>query len=575
MIPHRDRLAQIQSFTEYLQDVFTTAVRGAWLAQGIWQQCLVASLVQAGIEYTLLDDFHFERPAPQIEGPFGYYLTESDGHLLKVFPACPALANGISFVEPALVHDFLSRLAQRRPGSTVVFALDSSELENPPGTASHIDPLAWLERFCEMITSDGDWLEITTLAALADRSLPLGKVFPSDSAYRWRNDQSRRPEADEMYARMLGISERLAAAGRHPDADPDFLEAARLELHQAQCSSAYHATGPSGLLELPYLRNAVYAHLISAHNALDEMEGTTGPRVRVDVRDFNFDARQEVRLENDCLIALARPARGGHIYELDLRAHLTNALATLDRPREDSEGSTLDHPAQPQQRINDPHPRKALVDHFFPVEAKLEDLVACRDIDCGDFALGTFQAKVQRQPREVALIMERAGRAGEHTIRLRKTITLAAGEPVLSIRYEIAQIPADACLHFAVEFNLAGMPGQPQECSFSNPAGITLGPMSAELDLPHEIGLLLTDHSSGLSTSLAWSQSAGLWSIPIETLSHRGGGIARVHQSSAVIPHWHITPDETGRWEVSIQWAFEPVTPIAAPRQLSDLALSK
>ena len=269
------------------------------------------------------------------------------------------------------------------------------------------------------------------------------------------------------------------------------------------------------------------------------------------------------------------PPAGGHIYELDLRTQLTNALATFDRRPDDPLTPNLDHPAQPRQPVIDPHPRKAIVDHFFPIEAKLDDLVACRDIDCGDFALGTFQAKVQRHSREVALIMERAGRAGQHAIRLRKTIALAAGEPVLSIRYEITEIPADICLHFAVEFNLAGMPGQPQDCSFSNPAGTKLGPLSAELDLPHEIGLLLTDHSSGLSTSLAWSQSAGLWSFPIETLSHRGDTNSRVHQSSAVIPHWHITPDEKGRWEVSIQWAFEHSAPVAAQRQLSDLALSK
>ena len=47
--------------------------------------------------------------------------------------------------------------------------------------------------------------------------------------------------------------------------------------------------------------------------------------------DFNLDARQEVRLENDHLIALVRPAQGGHVYELDVRRAATNLLATLDR----------------------------------------------------------------------------------------------------------------------------------------------------------------------------------------------------------------------------------------------------
>ena len=41
--------------------------------------------------------------------------------------------------------------------------------------------------------------------------------------------------------------------------------------------------------------------------------------------------RQEVRIENDQLIAFIRPAIGGHLYELDSRQAQVNLLATLDR----------------------------------------------------------------------------------------------------------------------------------------------------------------------------------------------------------------------------------------------------
>jgi 4-alpha-glucanotransferase len=559
MIPHRDRVGQIRAFTEQIQDVFSTHVRGAWLAEGVWEQSLVTSLVQAGIEFTVLDDFHFERGPSQVEGPFGYYLTEAEGHLLKVFPACPALPNGICFVEPNLVHDFLSRLAERRPGSTVVFAVDDSVFGSSSDVRSHVNMLAWLERFCEMIVADGDWLELTTFASLADRTLPLGKVYLSDSAFRWRNLQSRRAEGDEMYARMLGISQRLAAAASNVESDPDYLEVARLELYRGQCSSAYHASRAGAGLYLPHLRNAVYRHLIAAHNALDEIEGNSGPRVRADVGDFNLDARQEVRLENDCLIASVRPAQGGHVSELDLREQLINALATLA------------HQGKAEPSLFDRHPRKALVDHFYPVEATLEDVVGGRAVDCGDFAVGTFQAKVQRESRRVALIMNRAGRAGDHSIRLRKTISLAAGEATLFVRYEIDQIPSDACLHFGVEINLAGMGEQFQGCSYLNPNGTRLGPSSRPLDLPHENGLRLNDPSSDLCVSLGWSQSAGLWCFPIVTAIQCETGRDHIHQSSAVIPHWHVSPDEQARWEVSIRWSFEQAAVNSAEVRPRDL----
>ncbi len=101
-----------------------------------------------------------------------------------------------------------------------------------------------------------------------------------------------------MYARMLGISRRLAAVSAANRADPDYLEIARRELFRGQCNCPYWH-GAFGGLYLPHLRNAVYRSLIAAHNALDDAEGITGPRVAIEVGDFNLDARQEVRLEND------------------------------------------------------------------------------------------------------------------------------------------------------------------------------------------------------------------------------------------------------------------------------------
>jgi alpha-amylase len=59
MIPHRDRVGQIRAFSQYLQDLFPTRIRGMWLAERVWEQHLASALVEAGIEYTVLDDFHF------------------------------------------------------------------------------------------------------------------------------------------------------------------------------------------------------------------------------------------------------------------------------------------------------------------------------------------------------------------------------------------------------------------------------------------------------------------------------------------------------------------------------------
>ncbi len=246
----------------------------------------------------------------------------------------------------------MKELADSRPGSTVVFADDGEKFGSWPKTFDHVYTNGWLRHFCDMLRANRDWIETTTFARAVDSSLPLGKVFLPDSSYRemtewalppeslsafrvaaerlgsvpdaglikrffraggyWRNFKARYPESDEMYARMLGVSRRLEAARQNPDADPDYLEIARQELYRGQCNCPYWH-GSFGGLYLPHLRNAIYRGLITAHNALDDAEGRTGPRAVIEAGDYNLDARQEVRLENDRLIAWVRPAGGPHL----------------------------------------------------------------------------------------------------------------------------------------------------------------------------------------------------------------------------------------------------------------------
>ncbi len=382
-----------------------------------------------------------------------------------------------------------------------------------------------------------------------------------------------------MYTRMLGVSERLNATAARPESDPDYLEVARQELYRGQCNCAYWH-GSFGGLYLPHLRNAVYRSLIAAENALDECAGRVGPRVAIEVGDFNLDARQEVRLENDRLIAFVRPAQGGHVYELDLRESATNLLATLERrpevyhatvaaaaarledPRNETAGQgnpavILKQEGLEERLVYDRDPRKAFVDHFYPLDVTLDDLIACHDVERGDFVQGTYLAKIQRQPARVAIVMERPGRAENHTITLRKTISLSAGQPGLTVHYEFEDLPLDAPVHFAVEINHAAMAGHAPDRYYADPSATNLGLLDARIDLPHARGVTLTDRWLDLTAKLTWSQSAGLWCFPIETVSHSEGGFERVYQSSAVIPHWHVTADEHGRWELWIDWVFE------------------
>ncbi len=636
MIPHRDRVGQIRDYTRFLGETFGTEIRGVWLAERVWEQQLVTALVEAGVEYTVLDDFHFQRAGVDERDLRGYYLTEEDGKLLKVFPIAERLRYLIPFREPHAIYEYLRQVATDRPDSTVVFADDGEKFGAWPETYDHVYRNGWLRRFCDMIVGNQDWLEATTFARAVDATLPMGKVYLPDSSYRemtewvlppskltefqtatkplgdspiapdqsgynhqleqlrpfiraggaWRNFKTRYAETDEMYTRMLGVSNRLDALSRSGTADPDYLDSARVDLYKAQCNCPYWH-GAFGGLYLPHLRNAIYRHLIAAEGALDDAEGLTGPRVALAVADFNLDARQEVRIENDRLIAFIRPALGGHIYELDFRHAAINLLATLDRRPEAYHGTVIaaahhagtqnDLPSimdrvvlkqddLDQRLVYDCYPRKALVDHFLTPDATIEDMIACRAVELGDFTTGTYLSRVQRSETQVAVVMERPGVVDGHAIQVRKTITCEADSGTLDVHYVLENLPEGVSVLFAVEINIAAMAGHAHDRYYADPTGLRLGMLDARLDLAAGGGVTLTDEWLDVAVGLRWSEPAALWCFPVETVSQSEGGFEGVYQSSAVIPRWVVRADESRRWEVRIRWSVEPARAEAATR---------
>ncbi len=100
MIPPRDRVGQVSTYRTYLETLFGGRVRGAWLAERVWEQNLVTDLTEAGVEYTGADDFHFKQAGLDDGQLTGYHLTEYDGRLLRVFPISERMRYCIPFRDP-------------------------------------------------------------------------------------------------------------------------------------------------------------------------------------------------------------------------------------------------------------------------------------------------------------------------------------------------------------------------------------------------------------------------------------------------------------------------------------------
>ncbi len=610
MIPGRDRIGQIQTYADWLENRLGTRPQGIWMPERVWEQSLTSDVSKAGVKYTLLDDCHFRNAGLTDNELLGHFVTEDDGHLLSIFPGSERLRYLIPFREPHETIDYLRHIANQFPNSVAVFGDDGEKFGTWPETHQHVYGNGWLRRFFDALVENRDWISTTTLADAYENTPPQGKTYLPDGSYRemtewvlpaeqqnqfedlahemeadsrwpgikrfirggfWRNFKVRYPESNEMYARMMQVSQRLERA-RQAAADPGVLSAAQRELYRGQCNCSYWH-GAFGGIYLPHLRNAVYNHLIAADNILDKAFASGGDQIDAAVEDFNFDARPEVRLTTNKLSVFLAPATGGQIYELDVRSICHNLLATLTRRPEAYHRKVLqgaqggggdvasihDRIIFKQEGLEkkvryDDYPRNTLVDHFLGHDVTLEAAQAGRLAEQGDFVQGQFEAKLRRSPERVQVLMSREGTVDGTPIQLTKGVTLAAGGSTLEIAYLLENLPPNRALRFGVEFNLAGLPaGADDRYFYLGDSDNRQGHLGTCLDLDGVDQLGLIDQWLGVDIGWSSDRAANLWTYPIETVSQSEGGFELVHQSVILLPHWRVQGDATGRWSVTMK----------------------
>lgn len=629
MIPTVDRIGQIRQYTQRLESRLNADVRGMWMPERVWEQALTADVQEAGIQYTILDDYHF-RNAGLTDGQLdGYYVTEEFGKTLSVFPGSERLRYLIPFGPPEHTVDYLRCIAEQRPNSVVVFGDDGEKFGTWPDTKHHVYTEGWLRRFFDQLTEHRNWLFTSTLAECVEQVTPLGGIYIPDASYRemtewalpverqiaydalvhdmehddrwsrikpfirggfWRNFKVKYHESNEMYARMMMVSQRLEQLDpKRAAADPQAFQAAKQALYQGQCNCSYWH-GAFGGIYLPHLRNAVYQCLIRADNELDKLEGRSAPWVSAQVDDFNFDRRSEVCLASDRVTALLTPACGGQLYELDVKSIQHNLGATLMRRREAYHEKVLRGNSGNQgdvasihdrivfkqegldQRLQyDQHPRRSLVDHFYDEDVSLESIRRGEASERGDFVTGSYEARLRRNPDKIQVQLMRQGKAFGQLMRITKGLTLFAGSSQLEVVYLLEGLTPNEPRHFSVEFNFAGMPSGADD-RFFTAGDQRLGRLESQLDLAdsHELGL--TDQWLGISVNLTANQPTQWWTYPIETVSQSEGGFELVHQSVVVQPHWLVVPDREGRWSVTFHLDLDTQAAEERQRELATVS---
>jgi alpha-amylase len=588
-----------------------------WMPERVWEQPLASDLAEAGVRYTLLDDFHFKNAGLDEGQLHGYYITEDNARIVSIFPGSERLRYLIPFHEPTETITYLREVSQQQPGAVVVFGDDGEKFGSWPGTKEHVYDNGWLRRFFDALVANCDWLRVATPAEVLEQVPPLGNIYIPEGSYRemtewslptgrlvefeqlrhrwqvegrwqevmpfvrggyWRNFKVKYPETNEMYARMQMVSRRLDDSVTSGMNGP-LVDRARTELYRGQCNCGYWH-GAFGGAYLPHLRNAVFRHLIAADNLLDAAEGRgmgerDKPWVELTSADYNFDGRPEVRLASNRLVALASPSHGGHLYELDVRSICHNLLATLTRREEayhhkvrageqagGEVASIHDRVVFKQQGLEnrlqyDSHRRKSLVDHFYPLDATLATVEAGVATEWGDFVTAAFEARLRRNPGRMQVQLVRDGRVGEQPVRITKGITLEGGEQTLEVAYLLEGLPPRETFHFAVEWNFAGLPTGLHDRYFRDLRGNSLGELGTRLDLHDADSLGLVDEWLCIGVELRADRPTHIWTFPIETVSQSEGGFELVHQSVVVLPHWFVTAGADGRWSVTMTLAID------------------
>lgn len=340
-IPKKDAVEQIKYFNEYIYKHFDFEVKGLWLTERIWEPGLIPILLNAGIEYTLLDDTHFKYAGLDEKDLWSYYVTEEEGRVLKVFPISMKLRYLIPFHPFTETIDFLKE-QDRNDYCLRTLGDDGEKFGAWPGTHDWVYNKGWLNDFLDRLEKES-CIQTVFLKDIA-RKKPAGRIYLPTSSYEemgewvmsaergkeydelkrtidkkyyylihggyFKNFLKKYPEANLMQKRMLYTSRNVA----------DNLDA-KLSLWKGQCSCAYWH-GIFGGLYLPHLRTAIYKNLLEAeqHN----------PPKMLEVYDFDADGESEIIYSDRKFFFVIKPKTASFI-EIDDRKRKLNLLNYLGR----------------------------------------------------------------------------------------------------------------------------------------------------------------------------------------------------------------------------------------------------
>ena len=383
-IPDRDKIAQIRRLTERLSRDFGVNASGMWIAERVWEPDLPRLIREAGIEWTILDDVHFKNVGLEDKDLYGYYATEDQSSILKVYATSKKLRYTIPWRPAIETIEFLRTLATPDGKRIAVMGDDGEKFGSWPDTGDYCWGSAlqkgWMDEFFNALEEQSDWLHMTLLGEHARNYPALGRIYIPTSSYIemtewalppkksylfgnllhqleeehrdyilqfmrggfWRNFLVRYPEANNQHKKMLRVHDAVYAAGATE-------ETGVVQLWKAQANDTYWH-GLFGGVYMSHIRSAIYHHLIKAENAADRVRFGDGQWQRYKFTDFDRDSQNELIIESDQQNLYIDPQRGGTLFEWDLRHSMHNLLSVMSRHEEGYHRTLRDYEQERRKR---------------------------------------------------------------------------------------------------------------------------------------------------------------------------------------------------------------------------------
>ncbi|MFN7170076.1 MAG: alpha-amylase/4-alpha-glucanotransferase domain-containing protein [Candidatus Omnitrophota bacterium] len=566
LLPEEDRIGQIKLLNEKIVSLWGIKPKGAWLTERVWEPDLPMSLRKADIEYTIVDDTHFEKAGKNREELWGYYQTEYENFVLKIFPGSKFLRYALPFKLPEESLRYL-REAYENGRKAITFADDGEKFGLWPGTHKWVYEERWLEKFFSLLEMNSDWLETMNFSEYIDNYPPAERAYLPCASYSemldwsggyFRNFLAKYPEANHMHKRMLEVSRKIQNS-KFKIQNLEF-EKARHHLYMAQNNDSYWH-GVFGGLYLNHLRYSVYTHLLKAENILDKFSHSGDNWLEHKIDDFDGDGKVEIAAEDKLIKIYIDIEEKAGIYELDHREREINLVNTLARRKEkyhekirekisqaeesgfSQQGAASIHDIEktiPKEWSNllvyDRYRKGCLLEYFLKQNISLREFLSGGYEEREEIIDNYVLQSVNEAKDSLSINFLKRILLDGFPFEVKKKIVLESGKRRINFQYLITNYSTETWEgKLGIEFNFS---------LWDNLLSIS----GEKKGIDH---LLINDSWFAIEIEINWNKQVDIWHYPVETVYDTETGFEKNYQGLGIFFLSEIISEPHKEWEIS------------------------